>query len=413
MSHRATNWAFEQRGLKPATKLVLLCLADRHNPDYGCFPAQETLANDTEMSRSALNEHLKTLEAAGLIRREQRRSGRTHRQVSTRYVLAFEFETPPQDHEKPCTDSGHGNKADSVSGNAEKPCPDSAESRVRNPDTNPVREPVKKPVKEREGAQARVGGETENQDIETTETPGRADFDRRVQAYVSGKGFDAGKWPDWESSSIGWITRQFASLTREERAEAERWRDAYLLDLAARKKRPVPVGTFMRDRQWQALDPEILALAEKRKAAALSPDERPKPDGWAACLGPVGMAWLFAKLLDGPKDVPEAAGPFVLRYQVERAWPAVAHFQTVRGQRGGAEWADRWHKLKSDMEPVPQGSDVLAAWRAEFEARRWPWLPEFDQADVVYCPKGGPGGLKEFNEAVRRTAGGANQEAAE
>ncbi|SEG14890.1 hypothetical protein SAMN05421751_11282 [Jhaorihella thermophila] len=41
MSHYATTWAIRQRGLKPATKLVLWYLADRHNPDYGCFPSQE------------------------------------------------------------------------------------------------------------------------------------------------------------------------------------------------------------------------------------------------------------------------------------------------------------------------------------------------------------------------------------
>jgi hypothetical protein len=34
MSHRATNWAIQQRGLAPATKLVLWHLCDRHNPDY-------------------------------------------------------------------------------------------------------------------------------------------------------------------------------------------------------------------------------------------------------------------------------------------------------------------------------------------------------------------------------------------
>ncbi len=39
MSHRATNWAIQQRGLPPAAKLVLWHLCDRHNPDFGCFPS--------------------------------------------------------------------------------------------------------------------------------------------------------------------------------------------------------------------------------------------------------------------------------------------------------------------------------------------------------------------------------------
>ena len=44
MSHAATNWAIQQRGLKPTTKIVLWHLCDRFNPDFGCFPSQEQLA---------------------------------------------------------------------------------------------------------------------------------------------------------------------------------------------------------------------------------------------------------------------------------------------------------------------------------------------------------------------------------
>ena len=62
MSHRATIWAIQQRGLKPATKIVLWFLCDRHNPDFGCFPTQARLAEDAEMSISALNEHLALLD---------------------------------------------------------------------------------------------------------------------------------------------------------------------------------------------------------------------------------------------------------------------------------------------------------------------------------------------------------------
>lgn len=154
MSHVATNWAFAQRDLKPATKLILLCLADRHNPDIGCFPSQETLARDACISRSALNQHLKSLESAGLIRREIRFNPTTHRQKSTRYILGFEDGFIPDDA-SPCPDSGHGTQKEqngepcpvsghgAVSGFGAKPCPDLGQSRVRNPDTNPVREPLR------------------------------------------------------------------------------------------------------------------------------------------------------------------------------------------------------------------------------------------------------------------------------
>ena len=76
MSHRATNWAIQQRGLMPATKLVLWYLCDRHTPDFGCYPSQDQLAADAEISRASLNTHLRKLEEAGLIRR-QATAGRT------------------------------------------------------------------------------------------------------------------------------------------------------------------------------------------------------------------------------------------------------------------------------------------------------------------------------------------------
>ena len=143
MSHRATNWAIQQRGLAPATKLVLWHLCDRHNPDYGCFPSQDQLAADAEISRASLNTHLDKLEQAGLIRRERRHSEGAHRRQSTRYFLAFEPEFSAQaelplaakNRPDPCPESRHGNR--------QKPCPDLAKSHVQNLDTNLVsKEPV-------------------------------------------------------------------------------------------------------------------------------------------------------------------------------------------------------------------------------------------------------------------------------
>lgn len=143
MSHRATNWAIQQRGLAPATKLVLWHLCDRHNPDYGCFPSQDQLAADAEISRASLNTHLDKLEQAGLIRRERRHSEGAHRRQSTQYFLAFEpefsaqVELPldPKNRPDPCPESRHGIR--------QKPCPDFAKSHVQNLDTNLVsKEPV-------------------------------------------------------------------------------------------------------------------------------------------------------------------------------------------------------------------------------------------------------------------------------
>ena len=184
MSHEATNWAIKQRGLKPTTKIVLWHLCDRFNPDYGCFPSQVRLADDCEISRSTLNEHLGQLEATGLLRRVPRIDPVTKRQMQTRYILGFEQGFTPAgvvpcpetghgvaptgfDAEMaakidpdaaisgdPCPEFGHGIDAEAVSGFCPDPCPENGQSRVRNPDTNLVREPLSKPVKEEEDARA-------------------------------------------------------------------------------------------------------------------------------------------------------------------------------------------------------------------------------------------------------------------
>lgn len=159
MSHKATNWAFEQRGLTPSEKLVLLCLADRHNPDQGCFPQQKTIAEDANIGRSQLNVILGNLEEKGLIRRVRRFNPETKRQRSTRYILRFEkaFAQEPspeighgsdgtdsEQNGEPCPDIGHGAESD-LRG---EPSPVSGPSRVRISDSlNPVKEPVKEPAR--------------------------------------------------------------------------------------------------------------------------------------------------------------------------------------------------------------------------------------------------------------------------
>lgn len=139
MSHKATNWAVSVRGLKPAPKIVLWHLADRHNKDTGrCDPSQALLADDCEMSRASVNTHLTKLEQLGFIKRIQRINSATKRQESTAYMLNFDV-LRPQDVET------HVQNLDTeaVSKKEADPCPENGESRVQNLDTNPVREPGK------------------------------------------------------------------------------------------------------------------------------------------------------------------------------------------------------------------------------------------------------------------------------
>lgn len=227
MSHKATNWAIQQRGLKPATKIVLWFLCDRHNPDFGCFPTQARLAEDAEMSVSALNKHLARLEELRLILRVRTHDPRTHKRQATRYILGFEDgfpqEPPPEsgdgtpgtNEERDCgptPESGHG----AISGFSAKPSPDFAESHLRNPETNPVREPLSKTVKEEEDAQARD-----------------ADFDRFFAELLSALGLDSAALPGWWQ---GWPAQ----------LHVRRWCDdlglteARILEVAAASRRTHP-----------------------------------------------------------------------------------------------------------------------------------------------------------------------------
>lgn len=253
MSHEATNWAIKQRGLKPTTKIVLWHLCDRFNPDYGCFPSQERLAHDCEISRSTLNEHLGQLEAAGLLRRVPRLHPVTKRQMPTRYILGFEpgftphepdpcpetghgnaddaadvadigpFDGETQDMVEPCLNSGHGCADRPVSDFPADPCPENRESRVRNPDTNPVREPLSKSVKEEEDARAR-----------------EAISDEFFEELLSTLGLDPTALPGWWQ---GWPPRE----------HVRRWRDDLGLDEVA-----------------------ILAVAEDSRRSHPEPPDGPK-----------------------------------------------------------------------------------------------------------------------------------------
>lgn len=152
MSHEATAWAFSQRGVGTA-KLVLLALADCHNPVYGCFPSQAPLAEVCEIHRDTVNEHLKVLEVRGLIRRDRSIDQVTKRQRSTRYKLAFEADfgsvddgvTPANKPEKPVSEIPTRTEK-AVSDIPTDPCRIYPESRVGNSDTNLVREPLIEPV---------------------------------------------------------------------------------------------------------------------------------------------------------------------------------------------------------------------------------------------------------------------------
>lgn len=57
----------------PLRKLVLLKLADNANDQGECWPSYQYIAEQCEISRRSVMDHVKKLEAAGLLRREYRK----------------------------------------------------------------------------------------------------------------------------------------------------------------------------------------------------------------------------------------------------------------------------------------------------------------------------------------------------
>lgn len=81
MSLDATRWAWQQKGLSPSEKLILLALADRCGADDTAYPSYQTLVDDTGLDRKTIWSALRRLEEAGIISDTGERRGPTKRVV--------------------------------------------------------------------------------------------------------------------------------------------------------------------------------------------------------------------------------------------------------------------------------------------------------------------------------------------
>lgn len=218
MSHKATNWAVNVRGISATAKVVLWHLADRHNKDTGrCDPSQAQLSKDCEISRSTLNAQLKMLEGAGLISRKQRTDSDTKRQKTTFYILNFDA-NKPQDMPTRVRISD----MEAVSDLEADPCPISGQSRVRISDTNPVSEPGIEPC-------AAESAADESFEIFFEAHPRPIRKEKTWEAYI--EALEVGVDPSWLlSSARAYAVEQHGNKTRFVKSSVEwlkesRWQD--------------------------------------------------------------------------------------------------------------------------------------------------------------------------------------------
>lgn len=77
MSLDATRWAWQQQGLRPLQKLILLSLADRAGPDDSVWPSYVQIAADTGADRKTICAAIKALKVAGILVDTGERRGKT------------------------------------------------------------------------------------------------------------------------------------------------------------------------------------------------------------------------------------------------------------------------------------------------------------------------------------------------
>lgn len=142
MSFDALAWAGRCQPGSAARKLVLLALADRHNPETGLsYPSVAWLVEWTGLNRKTVMSCLDDLESAGMISDSGQRAGRTG-QVKA-YVLHLETVPKTELLKRPKNGTvKQAQKRDTIpkTGPLKSTVFSSKESQKR--DTEPVREPV-------------------------------------------------------------------------------------------------------------------------------------------------------------------------------------------------------------------------------------------------------------------------------
>jgi DNA-binding transcriptional ArsR family regulator len=72
MSWEALSWVWPREITPPARKLIAVALADSASEDGVCWPSHQHLASRVSMSPETVRQHLRELEAAGVIERSRR-----------------------------------------------------------------------------------------------------------------------------------------------------------------------------------------------------------------------------------------------------------------------------------------------------------------------------------------------------
>lgn len=252
MSVHAISWALKTRTGSPATKAVLLALANYADERGCCWPTQVRIAEETELSVRTVMRALVDLEAHGLIDREERerREDKTRRSDLIRLKMDHGATVSPcqakvteSHHDLPDTVSPTNltlcpNLPDTVSGSynagtviepSVEPSGPIGPSRVRAPTATSS---IPKASSAGRGSRLPSDWRPSRADIEFAEREGVTGpwLDREIGSFLDfwhGKPGERGRKVDWSATWRNWVRKAVDRGEPRSRAGPGRARNAY------------------------------------------------------------------------------------------------------------------------------------------------------------------------------------------
>lgn len=366
--------------------LQVLCLLGRHTNDLGwCCRSQVKMAKELSCGRATVQRALGRLAEAGYVehRPVQRASGADSAHDYRVVIDPPEVPEPTEIDAEGVPTDGQG-------------CPPKDGQGVPTHGRAPMlTTPDKR--EEREGAREE---QQEGQPETAADDPKAAERDFK-RAFAA--------WPTFVDDSEPKARRAWQTLSPLERASAiDREADYVAAAGKTGRQKLCSFGVYLAERRWEKLGP-------KERAAGAPTTVPPFGKHWGAKrmalligkapeAGPPPPAFEAARLAE-PGEAGQRAR---LERQARYGWPSVNRMDEMAAQ--ARQWplaafeAAEIERLAALTEQVWHGSPLWEAWRDEFARRGWPWLPDMGKQRVASFPRGGPGGLAEFQEAVSGAA---------
>ena len=267
MSWQATRWAADTRAGSASGKIVLLLLANFAGQNGECWPSQQVLAEQAEMSVDSVQRRLVDLEKAGLIYRvTQRHAERSGRWTSGLIVLlmdeacrAFALQHG-FDPERVESGAGEGESAPEAPENQGES--DGVAEMHRTANCGAVKMHHAADCGTDRTATVRYGNIKQEESILNNHPPKAPQIGAAASpAANEGAALDRGWLDEWDRFAEAWpwpkdelpgrARERFRQLTPQDRAAALAQVGAYAADCRAKGKRAMAAKSWLAERGWE------------------------------------------------------------------------------------------------------------------------------------------------------------------